>query len=152
MLASTTLVLTPLEGAYKLSAYTFLSSYNPLLARICTAYSKSMKKTPSSKTISFRIAGKLAGKLRRKALELGQSLHEYAREIFLDALSQQEIRDEVIELQHEIRNLRAELDDLRHDITLVSCKFLVDFAGADEDEIKQWFTLNLSSQNYRRDE
>ena len=111
-----------------------------------------MKKKPSSKTISYRLDAKLAVKLRREALELGQSLHEYARDIFLDALSQQEIRDEVIELQDEIRNLRAELDDLRHDITLVSCKFLVDFAGADEDEIKQWFALNLSSQNYRRDE
>ena len=105
-----------------------------------------------SKTISFRINGKLAGKLSRKALENRQSLHEYAREIFLDALSQQEIRDEVIELRDEMQNFSAELDDLHHALSIVLYKFLVELIDVDDEKAREWIALNLSSHNYQRDE
>ena len=105
-----------------------------------------MKKKPFSKTISFRIDSQLAAKLHRKALEQRLSLHEYVREILLDALSQQELRDEVIELQSEVQSIGAEIDDLRHDVSVVLYKFLVELTEMEEEEAKGWMARNLSSQ------
>lgn len=105
-----------------------------------------MKKTASSKTISFRIDGKLARKLSRKSLELRLSLHEYAREIFLDALSQQDVIDEVTEMRHEMRDVRSDIDDLRYDLGVMLSKLLIELTDADEDTVQQWMTINFSSQ------
>ncbi|MBE9117252.1 toxin-antitoxin system HicB family antitoxin [Lusitaniella coriacea LEGE 07157] len=102
-----------------------------------------MKKKPSSKTISFRIDSRLAAKLHRQALEQRLSLHEYVRELFLDALSQQELRDEVIELRTEVQNVGVEIDELRHDVSVVLYKFLVELAEMEEEAAKGWMARNL---------
>lgn len=107
-----------------------------------------MKKQPSTKTISFRIDSKLAAKLRKQALEQRLSLHEYVRDLFLDALSQQDLRDEVVELHSEIQNIGAEIDDLRHDVAVVLHKFLVELTEIEETEAKGWIMRHLSSSRF----
>jgi hypothetical protein len=104
-----------------------------------------MKKKISSKTISFRIDSRLAAKLHRKALDQRLSLHEYVRELFLDALSQQELRDEVMELRSEMQNFGAEIDNLRHDFSVLVCKFLVELTEMEEEETRSWMANHLSS-------
>ncbi|MGI0485487.1 hypothetical protein ACN4EK_08640 [Pantanalinema rosaneae CENA516] len=108
-----------------------------------------MKKQLSTKTVSFRIDGQLAAKLNRQALDQRLSLHEYIRELFLDALSQQPLRDEVIELHSELRNISAEIDDLRHDLSVILQKFLMELADMDEDEARSWMISRLSSQGFQ---
>lgn len=104
-----------------------------------------MKKKNSSKTISFRIDSRLEAKLHRKALEQRLSVHEYVRELFLDGLSQQELRSEVIELRSEMQNIGAEIDDLRHDVSAMLYKFLVELTDMEEEEARSWMASHLSS-------
>ena len=108
-----------------------------------------MKKQLSTKTVSFRIDGQLAAKLNRQALDQRLSLHEYIRELFLDALSQQPLRDEVIELHSELKNISAEIDDLRHDLSVILQKFLMELADMNEDEARSWMISRLSSQGFQ---
>jgi len=105
-----------------------------------------MKKKLSSKTISFRIDSQLAAKLQRQALDQRLSLHEYVREKFLDALSQQELRDEVVELHSELRTISAEIDDLRHDVSALLQKVLIELTDMEEDEVFTWMASRLSAQ------
>lgn len=105
-----------------------------------------MKKQPSTKTISFRIDSKLAAKLRKQALEQRLSLHEYVRDLFLDALSQQDLRDEVVELNGEIQNIGAEIDDLRNDLSVLLYKFLVELTEMEEENARTWIVSRLTSQ------
>ncbi|MBE9155996.1 hypothetical protein IQ265_03990 [Nodosilinea sp. LEGE 06152] len=79
-----------------------------------------MKKTISSETISFRIDSHLADEVKRKATEAGaSSIHFYARELFLSALADLAIQDEVHQLREGLSEVSQELLELRHDLQLL---------------------------------
>ena len=71
------------------------------------------------------------------------------RERFLDALSQQELRDEVVELHSELRNISAEIDDLRHDVSALLQKVLMELTDMEEDEVQTWMASRLAAQSFQ---
>jgi predicted nucleic acid-binding Zn-ribbon protein len=104
-----------------------------------------MKKQPSSTTISFRIDSTLANELKKKGLSQRQSLHEYARNLFLDALAERDLRDQVIDLQSDVQDVDAAINDLRHDLSWVLYKFLTELTDLEPEEVQSWIATNLRS-------
>jgi hypothetical protein len=102
-----------------------------------------MKKATASTTISFRISRQLASELTKKAIAERLSLHEYARNSFLDALAQQELRDEVGNLRSDVQEIGAAIEDLRHDLLAVLCQLLVELTDLEPEEAQRWIDSNL---------
>lgn len=102
-----------------------------------------MRKKQASVTISFRIDSKLASDLSKKAIAQRLSLHEYTRDMFLDALAERELRDELLDLQSEIQDVGTAIADLRHDLSLLFCRFLVELTDLEPEEAQSWIASNF---------
>lgn len=100
-------------------------------------------KRKSSTTVSFRIDSKLASDLTKKAIAQRLSLHEYTRDMFLDALAERELRDDLIDLQSEIQDVGTAIADLRHDLSLLFCKFLTELTDLEPEEAQSWISSNF---------
>lgn len=100
-------------------------------------------KRKSSTTVSFRLDSKLASDLTKKAIAQRLSLHEYTRDMFLDALAERELRDELIDLQSEVQDVGIAIADLRHDLALLFCKFLVELTDLEPEEAESWISSNF---------
>lgn len=105
-----------------------------------------MRKQPSSKVISFRIERKLAARLHKKAIAQRLSLNSYIKDLFLEALIQQELRDDLLELHDEVREIGVEVSDLRRDLARVLSKLLTELADWDEGEAEDWILYRFSGQ------
>ena len=102
-----------------------------------------MKKRPASKVVSFRIESKLAARLLKKALAERISLNQYVKDIFVDALIQQDVRDDLMEIHHEVEDLAAEVDGLRNDIALLLSLLLTELAEWSKEDAQHWILTNL---------
>lgn len=96
-----------------------------------------MKKTISSETISFRIDAHLANEVRRKAKDAGaSSIHFYARELFLSALADLAIQDEINHLREGLSEVSQELLELRHDLQLLLVQVVVVLTELSVEEVE----------------
>lgn len=91
-----------------------------------------------SHTISFRIDDHYLAKLDAKAKQ-GESLHERARRVLLDALDaegQEEIKEGVKELS-------GKMDSIQTDIALAVEALLVTAGNFPKDKAREWVNRNL---------
>ena len=102
-----------------------------------------MKKRSASKVVSFCIESKLAARLLKKALAERISLNQYVKDIFVDALIQQDVRDDLMEIHHEVEDLAAEVDGLRNDIALLLSLLLTELAEWSEEDAQRWILTHL---------
>ncbi|NER93513.1 MAG: toxin-antitoxin system HicB family antitoxin [Symploca sp. SIO1B1] len=102
-----------------------------------------MKKSPATTVITFRIERKLAARLNKKAVAEHLSLNQYVRSIFIEALVQQDVRDDLTEIHHEVQDLTADVDGLRHDIALMLSVLLTELAEWSEEEAQRWILAHL---------
>lgn len=93
--------------------------------------------------MSFRIESKLAASLTKKAIAQRLSLNQYVKDIFVDALVQQDVRDDLMELHHEVQELTADVDGLRRDIALILAVLLTELAEWSEEEVQGWILAHL---------
>lgn len=88
--------------------------------------------------MSFRIESKLAASLTKKAIAERLSLNQYVKDIFVDALVQQDVRDDLMEIHNEVQDLAADIDGLRRDIALLLSLFLTELAEWSEEDAQSW--------------
>lgn len=94
--------------------------------------------------ISFRLESKLAARLNKKAIAERLSLNQYVKELFINALVQQDLRDDLMDVHSEVQDVGTEVEGLRRDIALLLSKVLVELADWDEEQAKDWIGFNFS--------
>ena len=104
-----------------------------------------MKKSPATTVITFRLERKLAARLNKKAVAEHLSLNQYVRSIFIEALVQQDVRDDLTEIHTDVEDLGAELEGLRRDLALLFSKLLIELADWDEKTAQDWILYNFSA-------
>lgn len=93
--------------------------------------------------MSFRIESKLSARLNKKAIAERLSLNQYVKDIFVDALVQQDVRDDLMEIHNEVQDLAADIDGLRRDIALLLSVLLTELAEWSEEEAQNWILSHL---------
>jgi predicted nucleic acid-binding Zn-ribbon protein len=102
-----------------------------------------LKTKHTSTTISFRIDSKLASDLTKRAIAKRLSLHEYTRDIFLDALAERELRDELVELHGQVQDVSTAIEDLRHDLSVLFTNVLAELTDLEPEEAESWIASNF---------
>ena len=61
----------------------------------------------------------------------------------MDALVQQDVRDDLMELHHEVQELTADVEGIRRDIALLVSVVLTELAEWSEEEAQGWILAHL---------
>jgi hypothetical protein len=98
------------------------------------------RRRPETFTVSFRVDSSHLKDLEKGAVELGISLHEYARILTYQALDQ-ELQEKLLDGQERTEK---RLDALREDIALTLETVLLNVVkGTSKEQLQSWVDENL---------